>query len=57
MKDRGVYVYIIDIKNFRNIKSLSWRPNKGINVLVGGNGIGKSNIAIVLNYLLIPYIQ
>ncbi|WP_185966814.1 AAA family ATPase [Clostridium sp. HBUAS56017] len=52
-----MYIYKIDIKNFRNIKNLSWKPNKGINVLVGGNGVGKSNIAIALDYLLNPYIQ
>ncbi|WP_111931438.1 ATP-dependent nuclease [Clostridium tertium] len=52
-----MYIYKIDIKNFRNIKSLSWKPNKGINVLVGGNGVGKSNIAIALDYLLNPYLH
>lgn len=52
-----MYIYKLDIKNFRNIKNLLWKPNKGINVLVGGNGVGKSNIAIALNYLLNPYIQ
>lgn len=52
-----MYIYKIDINNFRNIKNLSWKPNKGINVLVGGNGVGKSNIAIALDYLLNPYIQ
>jgi AAA15 family ATPase/GTPase len=36
---------------------LEWKPNKRINVLVGGNGIGKSNIAIAIDYLLNPYIQ
>ncbi|MBY6951047.1 ATP-dependent nuclease [Clostridium botulinum] len=52
-----MYIYKIKINNFRNIKNLSWKPNKGINVLVGGNGVGKSNIAVALDYLLNPYIQ
>ncbi|MGO5092631.1 ATP-dependent nuclease [Clostridium sp. LCP25S3_F10] len=52
-----MYIYKIEINNFRNIKNLSWKPNKGINVLVGGNGVGKSNIAVALDYLLNPYIQ
>lgn len=52
-----MYIYRIIIKNFRNIKDLDWKPNKEVNVLVGGNGSGKSNIAIAIDYLLNPYIQ
>lgn len=52
-----MYIYKLDIRNFRNVKSLTWKPNNGINVLVGGNGVGKSNIAIALDYLLNPYIK
>lgn len=52
-----MYIYKIIIKNFRNIRNLEWKPNKGTNVLVGGNGVGKSNIAIAMDFLLNPYIQ
>lgn len=52
-----MYIYKTIIKNFRNLKDFCWKPNKEVNVLVGGNGVGKSNIAIALDYLLNPYIQ
>jgi len=52
-----MYIYKIIINNFRNIRELKWKPNKGTNVLVGGNGVGKSNIAIAIDYVLNPYIQ
>lgn len=52
-----MYIYKIIIKNFRNIRNLDWKPNKFTNVLVGGNGVGKSNIAIAMDFLLNPYIQ
>lgn len=51
-----MYIYKIHIKNFRNIKEIIWKPNKGTNVIVGGNGVGKTNIAVALNYLFNPYI-
>ena len=46
-----MYIYKIIIKNFRNIDSFEWNPNKKINVLFGHNGCGKSNIAQALNLL------
>lgn len=46
-----MYIYKIIIKNFRNIESLEWNPNKKINVLFGHNGCGKSNVAQALNFL------
>lgn len=46
-----MYLYRIKINNFRNIKALDWKPNKGINVLFGPNGSGKSNIACAINML------
>lgn len=46
-----MYIYKIIIKNFRNIESLEWNPNKKINVLFGHNGCGKSNVAQALNLL------
>ena len=46
-----MYIYKIIIKNFKNIESLEWNPNKKINVLFGHNGCGKSNVAQALNLL------
>lgn len=52
-----MYIYKIHIKNFRNIRELTWKPNKGTNIVIGGNGAGKTNIAVALNYLFNPYIH
>lgn len=52
-----MYIYKIYIKNFRNIKEITWKPNKGTNIIIGGNGVGKTNIAVALNYLFNPYIH
>ena len=46
-----MYIYKIIIKNFRNIDSLEWNPNKKINILFGHNGCGKSNVAQALSFL------
>lgn len=34
----------IDIKNFRTYKQLSMSPSKGLNLLLGKNGAGKTNV-------------
>lgn len=52
-----MYIYKIIIKNFRNIKSLEWKPNKDVNIIIGPNGCGKSTLATALDYLLNPYLQ
>lgn len=49
-----MYIYKIVIKNFRNLKEFTWKPDKHINVLFGHNGCGKTNIAEALSYLLTP---
>lgn len=52
-----MYIYKIEINNFRSIKSMIWKPNRDINVIIGANGCGKSTLATALDYLLNPYLQ
>lgn len=40
----------IHIKNFRSIRDLEWEPGK-LNVLVGANNAGKTNICLALRFL------
>lgn len=53
MEDK-MYIYKIEIQNFRNLKNFTWKPNKHINILFGHNGCGKTNIAEALSYLFTP---
>ena len=46
-----MYIYKIEIQNFRNLKKFAWKPNKHINILFGHNGCGKTNVAEALAYL------
>ncbi|MDO4614957.1 MAG: DNA replication/repair protein RecF [Lachnospiraceae bacterium] len=39
-----MYVESVELKNFRNIKELSIRPDPGINIFYGQNAQGKTNI-------------
>lgn len=39
-----MFVKSLDLKNFRNIKNLSLKPDPGINILYGSNAQGKTNI-------------
>jgi len=52
-----MYIYKINIKNFRGIKELTWKPNQKRNVLIGANACGKSTVGKALDYLLNPYMQ
>lgn len=52
-----MYIYKIEIKNFRGIKHLVWKPNKETNIIIGENGSGKSTLGSALDYLLNPYIN
>lgn len=49
-----MYIYKIEIKNFRNLRNFTWKPDKHINVLFGHNGCGKTNIAEALALLFTP---
>ena len=52
-----MYLFKLKIQNFRGIKNLEWKPNKTLNVIIGKNGSGKSNLGTALDYLLNPYRQ
>lgn len=41
----------IELIGFRSYPHLEWRPGSGLNVLVGPNGIGKTNILEAVGYL------
>ncbi len=41
----------LSLVNFRNYQSLDINFQKGINILVGNNGVGKTNIVEAINYL------
>ncbi len=47
----------IDIENFRGIESLSFSPQKGVTVLCGVNGSGKSTILDSISYQLSWFIS
>lgn len=47
-----MYIKKLIIKNYKSIKDETFVFNKGINVLVGKNNAGKSNIVLALNEIL-----
>lgn len=42
----------IEIRNFRSIKWLDWRPTDGVNCLIGAGDSGKSSILDAIDYCL-----
>jgi putative ATP-dependent endonuclease of the OLD family len=46
--------YHLAIERFRGIKTLSWRPEKGLNVILGGGDVGKTTILDAIALLLNP---
>jgi predicted ATP-dependent endonuclease of OLD family len=50
-----MYLSRLYIRNYRSIKELDLRFEKGKNVIIGRNNAGKSNIIKALNIVLIPY--
>lgn len=42
------------IENYKSIKHLNFKPNDKLNVFIGENSVGKSNIFDVINWLLGP---
>lgn len=46
-----MYIERIKIKNFRNHNYLTYTFNKGVNIIFGDNGVGKTNIIEALYYL------
>jgi putative ATP-dependent endonuclease of OLD family len=47
-------IYHLIIERFRGIKTLSWRPAKGVNVILGGGDVGKTTILDAIGLLLSP---
>lgn len=47
-----MYIKKLIIKNYKSIKDETFVFNKGINVLIGKNNAGKSNIVLALNEIL-----
>lgn len=44
----------LDIARFRGIEALSWRPDPGVNIIIGGGNVGKSTILDAIGLLLGP---
>ena len=47
-------IYRLVIERYRCIKTLSWRPTKGVNVILGGGDVGKTTILDAIGLLLSP---
>jgi putative ATP-dependent endonuclease of OLD family len=37
-------IYRLSIERFRCIKTFTWHPAKGVNVILGGGDVGKTTI-------------
>ena len=46
-----MYISKLKIKNFRNFNELEIDLHEGINVIVGPNNVGKSNLINIVNFL------
>jgi len=47
-------VYHLAIERFRCVKTLSWHPTKGVNLILGGGDVGKTTILDAIGLLLSP---
>jgi putative ATP-dependent endonuclease of OLD family len=47
-------IYRLAIERFRGIKSLTWNPAMGVNVILGGGDVGKTTILDAIALLLSP---
>ena len=47
-------IYHLVIERFRGIKVLSWRPARGVNVILGGGDVGKTTILDAIALLFSP---
>ncbi|GMN01659.1 AAA family ATPase [Erythrobacter sp. MTPC3] len=52
--EEAPYIRLLSIKRFRSIEDLTWRPEKGVNVLLGGGDVGKTTILEAIALLLNP---
>jgi putative ATP-dependent endonuclease of the OLD family len=48
------FIYYLAIERFRGIQTLSWRPAKGVNIILGGGDVGKTTILDAVGLLLSP---
>ncbi len=47
-------IYQLTISRFRGIKSLTWHPARGVNIVLGGGDVGKTTILDAIGLLLSP---
>jgi putative ATP-dependent endonuclease of OLD family len=47
-------IYRLSIERFRGVKTLSWSPARGVNVILGGGDVGKTTILDAIGLLLSP---
>jgi putative ATP-dependent endonuclease of OLD family len=47
-------IYHLTIERFRGIKTLTWHPQKGLNLILGGGDVGKTTILDAIALLLNP---
>lgn len=47
-------IYHLAIERFRGVKTLSWHPARGVNVILGGGDVGKTTILDAIGLLLSP---
>jgi putative ATP-dependent endonuclease of OLD family len=47
-------IHSLKIERFRGIKTFSWLPTKGVNVVLGGGDVGKTTILDAIALLLSP---
>src|SRR5579863_1257201 len=47
-------IYRLSIERFRCIKTFTWHPAKGVNVILGGGDVGKTTILDAIGLLLSP---
>jgi putative ATP-dependent endonuclease of OLD family len=47
-------LYHLKIENFRGLKTLSWHPTAGVNLILGGGDVGKTTILEAIALLLSP---
>jgi putative ATP-dependent endonuclease of OLD family len=51
---RAPVIYALTIKQFRGIEAFTWRPGKGVNIILGGGDVGKTTILEAIALLLSP---
>lgn len=47
-------IYKLTIERYRGIKHLSWRPSRGVNLILGGGDVGKTTILDAISLLFSP---